>query len=192
LRHCTRSPWCRIETVFRLRQPSPHERHQCVAGGMGGGIIRDLCEWRSTKISLSKMLRHRPSSLIATLKTGISVQLMSIILHLVSAASCPHSVCPTTSMSTCRLHYHDLTTWCQLTVHSIVCHVRRSGWHGQCHVQAQFGINLRLTTLNLYENREKSSGVCYSVRVGTGSFVCMQLRKRLTNVRYNIENLYVL
>jgi len=28
------------------------------------------------------------------------------------------------------------------------------------HVQAQFGINLRLTTLNFYENREKSSGVC--------------------------------
>ena len=33
------------------------------------------------------------------------------------------------------------------------------------HVQAQFGINLRLTTLNFYENREKSSGVCQSVRV---------------------------
>jgi len=28
------------------------------------------------------------------------------------------------------------------------------------HVQAQFGINLRLTTRNFYENREKSSGVC--------------------------------
>jgi len=28
------------------------------------------------------------------------------------------------------------------------------------HVQAQFGINLRLTTLNFYEIREKSSGVC--------------------------------
>ena len=27
------------------------------------------------------------------------------------------------------------------------------------HVQAHFGINLRLTTLNFYENREKSSGV---------------------------------
>ena len=28
------------------------------------------------------------------------------------------------------------------------------------HVQPQFDINLRLTTLNFYENREKSSGVC--------------------------------
>ena len=27
------------------------------------------------------------------------------------------------------------------------------------HVQAQFGINLRLKTLNFYENREKLSGV---------------------------------
>ena len=27
------------------------------------------------------------------------------------------------------------------------------------HMQAQFGINLRLTTLNFYENREKSSSV---------------------------------
>ena len=28
------------------------------------------------------------------------------------------------------------------------------------HVQPQFDINLRLTTLNFYENREKTSGVC--------------------------------
>ena len=28
------------------------------------------------------------------------------------------------------------------------------------HVQGQFGINLRLTTLNFYENRKKLSGVC--------------------------------
>jgi len=28
------------------------------------------------------------------------------------------------------------------------------------HAQDQFGINLRLTNLNFYENREKSSGVC--------------------------------
>jgi len=60
------------------------------------------------------------------------------------------------------------------------------------HVQAQLGINLRLTTLNFYENCEKLSGVCYSVRVGTGCCVCMYLRKHLTNVKYNIENLYVL
>ena len=30
----------------------------------------------------------------------------------------------------------------------------------QNHVQPQFDNNLRLTTLNIYENREKSSGVC--------------------------------
>jgi len=60
------------------------------------------------------------------------------------------------------------------------------------HVQAQLGMNLRLTTPIFYENREKTSGVCYSVRVGTGCCVCMQLRKHLTNIKFNIEHLYVL
>jgi len=60
------------------------------------------------------------------------------------------------------------------------------------HVQAEFGINLRLTTLNLYENREKTSGVLCCLRVGTGCCLCMKLRKHLTNLKYNIEHLYVL
>jgi len=60
------------------------------------------------------------------------------------------------------------------------------------HVQTEFGINLRLTTLNFYENREKSSGVLSSVRVGTGCCVCMQWRKYLTNVKYHMKHLYVL
>jgi len=60
------------------------------------------------------------------------------------------------------------------------------------HVQAQLSINLRLTTLDFYDYHKKSLGVCYSLRVGTGCCVCMQLRKHLTNVKYNIEHLYVL
>ena len=36
------------------------------------------------------------------------------------------------------------------------------------HVHVQFSINLRWTTLNLYENHEKTSGVWSSVSVGTG------------------------
>jgi len=40
-RHCARSTWCRVETVFQLRQPSQHERWyllpQCLAGGHSGG-----------------------------------------------------------------------------------------------------------------------------------------------------------
>jgi len=60
------------------------------------------------------------------------------------------------------------------------------------HVQTEISINLRLTTLNFYENREKTSGVLSSVRVGTGCCVCMQLRKHLTNVKYHIKHLYVL
>jgi len=59
-------------------------------------------------------------------------------------------------------------------------------------LKAQFSINLRLTTLNFYENREKTSGVLSYVRVGTGCCVCMQLRKHLTNVKYHIKHLYVL
>ena len=70
-----------------------------------------------------------------------------------------------------------------VTYHKQICRL---------HVQAKFGINLRWTTLNIYENREKTSGVWSSVRVGTGCCVCMQLRKHLTNVKYNIEHLYVL
>ena len=42
----------------------------------------------------------------------------------------------------------------------------------------------------LYE--KKTSGVWSSVRVGTGCCVCMKLRKHLTNMKYNIEHLYVL
>ena len=41
------------------------------------------------------------------------------------------------------------------------------------HMQTEFGIKLRLTTLNFYANREKTSGVLSSVRVGTGCCVCM-------------------
>jgi len=56
----------------------------------------------------------------------------------------------------------------------------------------QFFISLRWTTLNFYENREKTSGVWSSGRVGTGCCVCTQLRKHLTNVKYDIEHSYVL
>ena len=50
------------------------------------------------------MLRRRPSALITTLKMGISVESMSIILRVVSAASCPHIVCPTTSTTSIDRH----------------------------------------------------------------------------------------